>query len=205
MIHGNHSRFGDRRMAHHRVLERDRANPFTAGFHEIFRAIAQINSFVRGNRDDVAGAKPAVIGKAVIAVRSAHIGARDPRSPLVAWVKDGKAPPTTPPIAITSAGPPAVIARDANGNSSGGGIRLAAIAVPIAVNTGQNTGPGFCWLYGSHVDFEPAKLASLYPTHAAYVAAVRAVREQNVKAGYILRPDADATIAAAQQAAIGTR
>ena len=124
---------------------------------------------------------------------------------LVAWVKDGKAPPTAPPIDITSAGPPAVIARDVNGNSSGGGIRLAGIAVPIAVNTGQNTGPGFCWLYGSHVDFDRAKLASLYPTHAAYVAAVRAVTEDNVKAGYILRPDADATIAAAKQSAIGKR
>jgi alpha/beta hydrolase family protein len=124
---------------------------------------------------------------------------------LVAWVKDGKGPPTAPPIEIISAGPPAVIARDGNGNSSGGGIRLAAIAVPNAVNTGQNTGPGFCWLYGSHVEFDQAKLASLYPTHAAYVAAVRAVTEKNVQAGYILRPDADATIAAAQQAAIGKR
>jgi hypothetical protein len=124
---------------------------------------------------------------------------------LVAWVKDGKAPPTAPPIDITSAGPPAVIARDTAGSSSGGGIRLAGIAVPIAVNTGQNSGPGFCWLYGSHVDFDQPKLASLYPTHAAYVAAVRAVTEANVKAGYILRPDADATIAAAQQSAIGKR
>ena len=124
---------------------------------------------------------------------------------LVAWVKDGKAPPTAPPIDITSPGPPAVIARDANGNSSGGGIRMAGIAVPIAVNTGQNMGAGFCWLYGSHVEFDQPKLASLYPTHAAYVAAVRAVTENNVKAGYILRPDADATIAAAQQSAIGKR
>jgi alpha/beta hydrolase family protein len=124
---------------------------------------------------------------------------------LVAWVKDGKAPPTAPPIDVTSAGRQAVIARDANGNSSGGGIRLAGIAVPIAVNTGQNTGPGFCTLYGSHVDFDQAKLAALYPTHAAYVAAVRAVTDANVKAGYILRPDADATIAAAQKAAIGKR
>ena len=124
---------------------------------------------------------------------------------LVAWVKDGKAPPAAPPIDITSVGPPAVIARDANGNSSGGGIRLAAIAVPIAVNTGQNTGPGFCWLYGSHVDFDQAKLASLYPTHAAYVAAVREVTEKNFKAGYILRPEADATIAAAERSAIGQR
>jgi hypothetical protein len=77
--------------------------------------------------------------------------------------------------------------------------------VPIAVNTGQNSGPGFCRLYGSHVDFDPAKLASLYPTHSAYVAAVREVTEKNVKSGYILRPDADATIAAAEQSAIGQR
>ena len=123
---------------------------------------------------------------------------------LVAWVKDGKAPPAAPPI-DTLPGQPGAIARDADGNSSGGGIRLAAIAVPIAVNTGQNSGPGFCRLYGSHVNFDPAKLASKYPTHAAYVAAVRAVSERNLKAGYILKAEADATIAAAEQSAIGTR
>jgi hypothetical protein len=124
---------------------------------------------------------------------------------LVAWVKDGTAPPTAPPIDVVSAGLPAVIARDADGNSAGGGIRLASIAVPIAVNTGQNTGPGFCWLYGSHVPFDPAKLASLYPTHAAYVAAVRKVTDANLKAGYILRPEADATVTAAERSAIGQR
>ena len=123
---------------------------------------------------------------------------------LVAWVKDGKAPPTAPPI-DTLPGQPGVIARDSDGISSGGGIRLAGIAVPIAVNTGQNTGPGFCWLYGSHVDFDQAKLAARYPSHAAYVAAVRAVTEKNVRAGYILRPEADATIAAAEHSAIGKR
>jgi Alpha/beta hydrolase domain len=124
---------------------------------------------------------------------------------LVAWVKDEKTPPTAAPIDVTSAGPPAVIARDANGNSSGGGIRLAAIAVPVAMNTGQNTGPGFCWLYGSHVDFDAAKVSSLYPTHAAYVAAVREVTERNFKAGYILQPEAEATIRAAEHSAIGQR
>jgi hypothetical protein len=124
---------------------------------------------------------------------------------LAVWVKDGKVPPTAPPIEITSAGPPAVIARNADGNSSGGGIRLATLAVPTAVNTGQNSGPGFCWLYGSHVDFDQTKLASRYPTHAAYVDAVRAVTEKNVKAGYVLRPDADATIAAAEHSTIGRR
>jgi len=121
---------------------------------------------------------------------------------LVAWVNDGKAPPTAPPIDLSSTSP-AVIARDGDGNSSGGGIRLAGIAVPIAVNTGQNSGPGFCRLYGSHVDFDRAKLASRYPTHADYVNAVRAVTEKNLKAGYILKPDADATIAAAEASATG--
>jgi hypothetical protein len=94
------------------------------------------------------------------------------------------------------------IARDGDGNSSGGGIRLAGVAVPIAVNTGQNSGAGFCRLYGSHVDFDRAKLASRYPTHAAYVNAVRAVTEKNLKAGYILKPEADATIAAAEASEI---
>jgi hypothetical protein len=125
---------------------------------------------------------------------------------LVIWVRDGKAPPSAPPIDIASTGPPrAVIARDADGNSSGGGIRLAAIAVPIAVNTGENTGPGFCWLYGSHVDFSQSKLASHYQTHASYVAKVREVTEKNFDAGYILRPEADATIATAEHSSIGQR
>jgi hypothetical protein len=122
---------------------------------------------------------------------------------LNAWVKDGKAPPSAPPIDLESKGPPVLIARDADGNSSGGGIRLAGIAVPVAQNTGANTGPGFCWLYGSHVPFDQAKLAALYPTHAAYVAKVREVTEKNLKAGYILRPEADATIAAAEHSQIG--
>ena len=124
---------------------------------------------------------------------------------LVAWVKEGKVPPSAPPIDLTSPGPPVVIARDADGNSSGGGIRLARIAVPIAVNTGENSGPGFCRLYGSHLDFDAAKLSSLYPTHAAYVAKVREVTEKNFSAGYVLRPEADATIAAAERSSIGKR
>ncbi|HWE52695.1 MAG TPA: alpha/beta hydrolase domain-containing protein [Bryobacteraceae bacterium] len=122
---------------------------------------------------------------------------------LQAWVKDGTPPPSAPPIEVTSAGPPAVIARDKNGNSLSGGIRLAEIAVPTGVNTGANSGAGFCRLYGSHLDFDAAMLNSLYPTHAAYVAAVKDVTEKNFKAGYILRPEADATIASAEKSNVG--
>jgi hypothetical protein len=82
---------------------------------------------------------------------------------------------------------------------------LAEEAVPTGVNTGQNTGPSFCRLYGSHVDFDQAKLASLYPTHKAYVDAVKTVTEKNLKAGYILKPDAEATIKAAERSEIGKR
>jgi len=121
---------------------------------------------------------------------------------LVRWVKDGTPPPTAPPIEVTSVGPPAVMARDEAGNALGG-IRLSQHAVPTAVNTGVNTGPGFCRLYGSYEPFAPEKLAALYPTHAAYVAKVKEVTAKNLAAGYILKPEADATIAEAEKMTIG--
>jgi alpha/beta hydrolase family protein len=121
---------------------------------------------------------------------------------LVVWVKDGRTPPTAPPIEVSSVGPPAVMARDGAGNALGG-IRLATHAVPTAVNTGVNSGPGFCRLNGSYEPFDAATLAKLYPTHESYVAKVKSVTEANLKAGYILKPEADATIAEAEQSPIG--
>jgi hypothetical protein len=117
---------------------------------------------------------------------------------LVVWVKDGTAPPTAPGIEVSSVGPPALMARDVAGNALGG-IRLAAHAVPTAVNTGVNSGPGFCRLNGSYEPFDAAMLAKLYPTHDIYVSKVKSVTEANLKAGYILKPEADATIAEAEQ------
>ena len=121
---------------------------------------------------------------------------------LVLWVKDGKLPPSAPPIDLSSVGPPAVMARDAAGNALGG-IRLAEIAVPTAVNTGVNSGPGFCRLNGSYVPLDAATIAKLYPTHESYVAKVKSVTAANLKAGYILKPEADATIAEAEKSNIG--
>jgi hypothetical protein len=121
---------------------------------------------------------------------------------LVIWVKDGKAPPTAPPIDVSSIGPPAAMARDAAGNALGG-IRLATHAVPTAVNSGVNSGPGFCRLNGSYAPFDEGTLKNLYPTHASYVSKVKSATEANLKAGYILKPEADATIAEAEKSAIG--
>jgi hypothetical protein len=123
---------------------------------------------------------------------------------LVRWVKDGVPPPTAPPIETPTVGPPAAAARDKYGNALGG-IRLAEHAVPIATNTGLNSGPGFCRLYGSYEPFDAATIVSLYPTHAAYVAAVREATQRTLKAGYILKVDADQTIAAAERSIVGGR
>ena len=120
---------------------------------------------------------------------------------MVRWIKDGTPPPSAPPIQFTDATPP-VIARDSSGIALGG-IRLAEEAVPTGVNTGQNSGPTFCRLYGSHVDFDKEKLASLYPSHKDYVAKVKEVTEKNLKAGYMLKADAEATIATAERSDIG--
>ena len=102
---------------------------------------------------------------------------------------------------ITENGKPA-IDRDSFGNALGG-IRLAEHAVAIAVNSGENTGAGFCFLTGWHEDFDKTRLATLYSSHTSYVSDVKGATEKNVKAGYILRADAAKTIAAADQSSIG--
>ncbi len=122
---------------------------------------------------------------------------------MVQWIKDGTPPPPAPPIEFSSSAPPAIV-RDEAGNALGG-IRLAAQAVPTAQNTGQNSGTGFCRLYGSHVEFDEARLTALYPTHKAYVAAVKKITNENLKAGYIVKADAEATIAAAEQSRFGEK
>jgi hypothetical protein len=73
------------------------------------------------------------------------------------------------------------------------------------VNTGQNSGPGFCRLNGSHVPFDAVTLAALYPTHEAYVAAVKEATAPLVEAGYLLALDAQAIVAEAETSSIGKR
>ena len=43
--------------------------------------------------------------------------------------------------------------------------------VPVALNTGANSGATFCSLYGSHQPYDAATLRALYPTHRDYVTA----------------------------------
>ena len=47
----------------------------------------------------------------------------------------------------------------------------------------------FCFIFGTTVPFDSATLHALYPTHAAYVAAVGRAATRAARAGFLLRPD----------------
>ena len=66
-----------------------------------------------------------------------------------------------------------------------GGIRLAQQDAPLRVNSGTNSGGGFCSLDGSSVPLTDAQLATLYPTVQSYVDKVVARTLANAAAGYI--------------------
>jgi hypothetical protein len=127
------------------------------------------------------------------------------------WIKDGTLPPTAPPIELrrlaSTERPGWEVIHDQFGNAHGG-IELSQHAVPTATNTGQNQGGATggernCNLMGSYTAWDEARLAMLYPTQAAYVARVKEVTSKNLKSGYIVKADADATIAEAEHSNIG--
>ncbi|HLQ77171.1 MAG TPA: alpha/beta hydrolase domain-containing protein, partial [Terriglobia bacterium] len=121
---------------------------------------------------------------------------------MVRWVEKKTPPPAAPPITTTGTGNQRPAERDANGLAMGG-IRLAEVAAPTAVNNGTNTGPGACARWGYYKPFDVATLNKMYPTHAMYVNAVEKVTNENLRLGYILKADAEDTIRDARSSAIG--
>lgn len=121
---------------------------------------------------------------------------------LVRWVKSGTPPPTAPRIETVSPTPPTAIARDELGLALGG-IRHPDVEAPIALNTGQNGGPSFCILFGTHVPFDEATLDELYPSHADYVADVWISTFQNLLGGYIGLHDAATIVIDAVRSDVG--
>lgn len=118
---------------------------------------------------------------------------------LRAWV-DGGPPPATSPLIETTG---EQIARDELGLALGG-IRTPWVDAPTRILRGDNAPErGFlCGLFGSTAPIDPAILAARYPTHDAYVAAVRTSAEAAVAAGFLRQRDADLAIAAATTAPI---
>ena len=123
---------------------------------------------------------------------------------MVRWVDKKTLPPAAPPLTATSTTRPIALSRDAHGLAMGG-IRLADVAVPIGLNKGTNTGPGACARWGYYQSFDIDTLHKLYPNHQAYVTAVERVTNENLKAGYILKADADRAIRAAKESSIGSQ
>jgi hypothetical protein len=124
---------------------------------------------------------------------------------LVRWVKNGTPPPSAPRIQIASfgaTGQPSTIARNSLGLAIGG-IQLAEIAVPTALNSGVNSGPGACVRWGYSTPFSVATLNRLYPRHDRYVDQVVDVTRSNVRKQYISAADGRLSILAASISDVG--
>lgn len=118
---------------------------------------------------------------------------------LVRWVRTGVAPPTAQPLAFNADG---TKARDSLGLALGG-IRYSQVSVPTALNTGDNAGQTFCFLFGSHQPFDEATLDGLYRSRWAYLAEVVRADLGNIHAGYLLPADAHANLRDALGSGIG--
>lgn len=117
---------------------------------------------------------------------------------LARWV-DGGTPPPKAPRLVTSG---KKIVRDEHGIAKGG-IRTPIVDVPVAANTGaRNIGGRFCDLFGTTAPFDAPTLASLYPSHDAYVSKFNRSADAAVAAGFWLAPDAALWKEAAQQIAV---
>lgn len=124
---------------------------------------------------------------------------------LSAWITAGVAPSHAPDITVSSAGPPAVVVRDAFENALGG-VRLSQHAVPTATNSAVNSGANpfaFCFLYGAYIPFSETTLNALYKNHGAYVSAVTQATHDALRKGFIVQEDAAATIREAVHSRIG--
>jgi hypothetical protein len=120
---------------------------------------------------------------------------------LVRWADRGVRPPSAPVLEFA---PDGTKARDELGLARGG-IRLSQVAVPTALNTGDNSGESFCFLFGTHVPFDDDRLDRLYRSHGGYVSAVRRADIRNVRAGYLLPDDARENLREAVGSDIGRR
>jgi hypothetical protein len=121
---------------------------------------------------------------------------------LARWVRGGRRPRATPPLAVRPGFPPA-LERDALGNALGG-IRTPQVDVPIAALSGIGQPPGSpCSRFGTTIAFDAATLASLHPTHASYVRAVGRATKRAIRRGVLLPVDARAIRQAAAASGIG--
>jgi hypothetical protein len=117
---------------------------------------------------------------------------------LQRWMTGGPPPPEQPRIQMS--GDPAQIARDEHANALGG-IRMPAIEVPTAHNTGISPVEGLGGLGGGHEPFDRATLVALYGDHDRYVAKFSEAATAAVVAGVLRASEADALVREARESA----
>jgi hypothetical protein len=118
------------------------------------------------------------------------------------WISSGATPPASRFMQLAVDNGNTVLARDADGNAIGG-IRPPDIQVPTGTYVENNSGPGFCFLFGGFDRFDDARLKALYRNHGAYVSRfVRAVKDSE-KEGFLLVEDAQTQRNIASQSTIG--
>jgi hypothetical protein len=121
------------------------------------------------------------------------------------WIIDGTAPPIAPRLE-TEANPLVVMFRRDEHGIALGGVRTPFVDAPLAMLTGfgNEAAEGasfissFCFIFGQTVPFDEQKLTSLYGSNEGFVEKFREATEQAVQAGFLLRPDADNLIEAAE-------
>ena len=128
---------------------------------------------------------------------------------VVSWAKGGEPAPAAPVLVRDPKAPPIAAiglvqgtlpgyAVDARGLTRGG-IQLAEYVYSTAVNKGAGTtGPGVCQLTGMHRYYSDAELITRYPDPKAYLDGAKKLIRSNVDHGYLLRSDANRSLADAK-------
>ncbi len=105
------------------------------------------------------------------------------------WISYGTTPPASHFVDLIFPGGVAEISLDAHGNAIGG-VRPPQIDVPLGTYIPNNSGPGFCFLFGGFDPFDDATLNSLYRNHGQYVNQMTRAIKQSERDGFLLREDA---------------
>ena len=108
------------------------------------------------------------------------------------WAAGGTAPTHQKPLEIADG----AIVRDAHGNALGG-VRTPQLDIPVATLSGEGNS-----LIGKTTPFPPDVLASLYPSHDAYVKAFTDAAKQAAARGVVLQVDVPEMIDEAKAAKV---
>ena len=84
---------------------------------------------------------------------------------------------------------PVNIVLDGDGNAVGG-IRPPQIEVPLGTYLPNNTGPGFCFLFGGFDPFDDDTVADRYRNSGQYVSRFVQAVKQSQKEGFLLKEEA---------------